>query len=42
MFMFNFQTRNKIKLCDLKTKTLVLQIRTPNVQNKRENESLSC
>jgi len=32
---FNFQTRNKTKLCDLKT-------RTQNVQDKRENKSLLC
>jgi hypothetical protein len=34
-FKFNFQTKNKTRLCDSKT-------RTQDVQNKCENESLLC
>jgi hypothetical protein len=36
----NFQTRNKIRLCDSKTKTQEPIIRTWDVQNKLENGSL--
>jgi hypothetical protein len=48
-FKSNFQTRNKMRLHDSKTKTQEfititqdLRTRTRNVQNKRENESSLC
>jgi hypothetical protein len=36
----NFQTRNKTRLCDLKTITQELKIRTQKLQYKHENISL--
>jgi len=41
-FKSNFQIRNKIRLCDSKTKTQKLRTKTWNVQNKHENGSLLC
>jgi hypothetical protein len=38
----NFQTRNKITLCDSKIRTQELKIRTQNVQDKHENGFLLC
>ncbi len=38
----NFQTRNKIRLSDSKTKTQELRIRTQDVQDKHEYKSLLC
>ncbi len=34
--------KNKTRLCDSKTKTKNLRIKTQDVQNKRENKSLLC
>jgi hypothetical protein len=39
---FNFQTRNKIRLCDSKTRAQKLKTKTQDVQNKCENGSLLC
>ncbi len=36
-FNFNFQKKNKTKVCDLKIKTQKLWIRTRDVQDKCEN-----
>jgi len=36
-FKFNFQTMNKTRLCDSKTKTQELRTITQNMQHKREN-----
>jgi hypothetical protein len=41
-FKSNFQTRNKIRLCDSKTKIQELRIRIENVQDKHENGYLLC
>jgi hypothetical protein len=36
-FKFNFQTRNKTRLCDSKTKTQKLRTRIQDMQHKCEN-----
>ncbi len=41
-FKFHFETTNKTKLYDSKTKTKKLKIETQDVQNKCENKSLLC
>jgi len=38
----NFQTRNKIKLCNSETKTQEENTRTRDVQDKCENKFLLC
>jgi hypothetical protein len=39
---FNFQRRNKTRLCDSKIRTQELRTKTQDVQNKCENISLLC
>jgi hypothetical protein len=39
---FNFQTRNKTRLCDSKIRTQELKTKTQDVKKKRENEFLLC
>jgi hypothetical protein len=39
---FNFQTRNKTKLCDSKIRTHEKKTKTRDVQNKYENEFSLC
>jgi hypothetical protein len=41
-FKSNFQTRNKLKLCDSKIRIQEQRIISQDVQNKRENKSLLC
>jgi hypothetical protein len=38
----NFQTRNKIRLSNSKTKTQELRIKTQDVQDKHEYKCLLC
>jgi hypothetical protein len=42
MFKSNFQTKNKTRLCDSKTKTQELRTRTWGMQDQHENKSLLC
>jgi hypothetical protein len=42
MFDFNFQIRNKTRLCDSKIKTKKLNTRIRNVQDQHENKFLLC
>jgi hypothetical protein len=41
-FRYNFQIRNKTRLCDSKTKIQELKTRTQDVQDKCENNFLLC
>jgi len=42
MSKFNFQIRNKTRLCDSKTRTQELKMKTRDVQDKYENGFLLC
>jgi len=41
-FKFNFQTRNKTRLCDSKKKTQNIKTRIQDVHDKSEDKYLLC